>query len=219
MIISKYGIELHRLQKNEDIELVRIMRNSEPVQRGMFFREPITPEMQQNWFASQNNKYNYHFLICFQGKKIGMISGKNVDFINRTSEGGIFIWDTDMLGSPVPVIASVIMAELSFNLLNLEKTYAEARKDNPVALRYNRLLGYEVLQEIHPEQKVMMVLSRNNFMSGGLKFLNTIRKLTKDPYDLTWNDIHFNDVSDEDRARLYTGFPKGLQENINGRFK
>lgn len=215
MIISKYGIRLERLRNNADLELVRVMRNSNIVKSGMFFQDTITAEMQQRWFNSQNNKNNYHFLIEVAGKKIGLISGKNVDFINGNSEGGIFIWDTEYLGSPAPVIASVIMAELTFHLLGLNTTYAEARTDNKASLNYNRLLGYESLQTIVEEGKVKMKLTRENFIKHGHKFLSIIRKATGDTEPLSWNNIHFVDRPLEEKHKLYKGFPEHIQHHID----
>ncbi len=216
MIIRKYGIELRRLT-DSDLELVREQRNSAHVRKGMFFRETITPEMQRTWFDSQNNKSNYHFIICAEGKKTGLISGKNVDFNKGTSEGGIFIWNEQHLGTPVPVIASVIMAELTFNLLGLKKTYAETRTDNPSALRYNYLLGYEKLEEIRPEQKVMLVLTHENFRMKGSRFLDVIRKSAKEETPLSWSDIHFDHLSKEEIDHLYSGLPSHIQSAVNER--
>lgn len=216
MIISKYGIRLTRLT-TDHLELVREKRNSDSVRKGMFFRDLITPEMQREWFATQDNRHNYHFLIRFEDRFCGMISGKNVDFINGTSEGGIFMWEEDLLGTPVPVIASVIMAELTFNLLGLKKTYAETRSDNKAALRYNFLLGYEVLEELQAEQKVLLALTSESFNEKGSKFLRSVRTIAGDPAPLSWNDIHFDHVKDADKERLYRGFPALIQEKINHR--
>jgi len=108
MIVRKYGITLRRL-KEEDIELVRQMRNLVAIRNKMFFQETITPEMQIKWFNSINNKNNGYFIIEVEGKKIGLIHGKNLDFEKRTCEGGIFIWDENHIGGFGPSLASVIM--------------------------------------------------------------------------------------------------------------
>lgn len=219
MIIRKYGIELHRLQNTEDVDLVRLKRNSAHVRSGMFFQDEITFEMQQKWFASQNTAENYHFIIHAEGRKTGMISGKKVCFNTGTSEGGIFIWDKELLGSPVPVIASVIMAELTFNLLGLEKTFAEIRTDNKASINYNKLLGYETLEVIEEEKKAKLVLTRDNFHSKGKKFLEVIRKASGCNSSLSWENISFETVTPDERKQLYNGFPAHIQKSVDSRFK
>src|ERR1017187_6809502 len=108
MLIRKYGITLKRL-KEEDIELVREMRNSAAIRSTMAYREQITPEMQKKWFESINNKFNGYFMIIHEGTKIGLINGKNIDFEKRTCEGGIFLWDENYKDTIIPALASIIM--------------------------------------------------------------------------------------------------------------
>ena len=61
MKFFKYGITLERLRE-EDIELVRQWRNSDPVRLNMKYQELITPEKQREWFNSINN-VNFHYVM------------------------------------------------------------------------------------------------------------------------------------------------------------
>jgi len=90
MKFFKYGITLERLRE-EDIELVRQWRNSDPVRLNMKYREIISPEKQREWFNSINN-VNFHYVIIqYRGEKIGLLNDKNIDWETLTSETGIFI--------------------------------------------------------------------------------------------------------------------------------
>lgn len=46
----------------------------------MEFQNEITPQMQEEWFQSINNKFNNYFLIEFNGAQVGMIYGAEVDW-------------------------------------------------------------------------------------------------------------------------------------------
>lgn len=142
MIIRKYGIELHRLI-HEDIELVRQARNRDDIRLKMFDQRIIIPEQQEVWFESINNMYNYYYTIITQNKRVGIIYGKNMDYIKRENEGGMFIWDKNEINSGVSVKASVIMTDLTFNLLECKKNFVHIRQDNPQAKNYNIAMGYK----------------------------------------------------------------------------
>ena len=114
MKLIKYGLTLKRLTK-EDIELLRNWRNSESVNRFMEYREYITPEMQEKWFESINNPNNFYYIIIYNDEKIGLINDKGFDrFGKATSEAGLFIAVDKYKNTFVPVLASLILLEVSF---------------------------------------------------------------------------------------------------------
>ena len=136
-----------------DIELVRKWRNSEEISRTMIYKEYITCEMQKKWFDSINNKYNLYFIIEYKGKKIGLINGKDIDYEKMSMETGVFYWDKSILKSHIPVICSLIFAEIGVKIFKLT-AYAKIRKDNTNARRFNKLLGFEVYKNIDPEYQL-----------------------------------------------------------------
>ena len=130
MKFFKYGITLERL-KEEDIELVRQWRNSDPVRLNMNFREIITPEQQRKWFNSINN-VNFHYVIIqYKGVKIGLLNDKNIDWENLTSETGIFVGRPEFFHSTVPYRVSVAGIETLFHTLGWKKQYAHIHWDGP----------------------------------------------------------------------------------------
>jgi RimJ/RimL family protein N-acetyltransferase len=159
MIISKYDIELCRLT-HDDIELIRTMRNRDDIRLRMFDQAIVTPIQQEQWFNSIDNMQNYFFVIQSQGMKVGLINGKNANFARREVEGGIYIWENSLIGTAIPAKASICFMEATFNLIRMERIYARVRKDNPVARRYNLLLGYVPDPERGEE---FMVLTREAY--------------------------------------------------------
>jgi RimJ/RimL family protein N-acetyltransferase len=213
MIIRKYGIELHRLTQ-EDIELVRIKRNSDAIRQHMFYREIITPEAQKQWFASIRNIYNYYFVIQYKGRKIGLIHGKNIDYEKRTSEGGIFIWDEEHLMSFVPALASITMIEVTFNILSLEATFAEVLSTNTRSKVYNRQLGYILHREDKSVGKEIHVLTRENYLQKGGKIKKAVQDISKDHSPLAWNDLDFSTVTPEEVKLLYEPLPTHIRYEV-----
>ncbi len=201
MIIRKWGIQLVRLQK-KDIELVRIMRNKEYIRTRMFFQQEITPQQQQHWFNSINNPFNFYFLIYVpdmepeNGEKLkpaGLINGKNIDYKKGECEGGIFLWEKQYWLTPYPLIASIILHDLAFLLIGLNRIFVRVRPDNPTALYFNQKIGFSVLHS--DEHQIFMVLDRDSH----LKATSQIRH--KPPFNnsfLTFDDISFEDETLED---------------------
>lgn len=213
MIIRKYGIELHRLSA-ADIELVRTKRNSDPIRNNMFYREIITPEAQQKWFATTRNIHSYYLVIHYKGQKIGLVHGRNTDYEKRTSEGGIFIWDEQHSSSLVPVLASIIMIELTFNVIGLDSTYAEVRAENARSKYYNAKLGYVLWKEDREAGKEVHVLTRENYMSKGIKIREAVRRITGDDTPVSWSDIDLSNINEEERRLMYDPLPEYLRKEI-----
>ena len=169
MIISKYNIRYIRLQE-EDIELVREWRNHPSINKHMVYREHITPEMQKKWFASINNNENLYFIIEYKGKKIGLINGKDINWEEKSMETGIFIWNKHYRKTHIPTLCTLIFAELGVLVWDL-KPRATILKSNEKALKYNKMLGFKVIED-DPEKeyvKLEMNKSSSGFIAKKLK--------------------------------------------------
>jgi len=141
MKIEGYGITLVRLTRN-DIEFLREKRNLPEVSAYMEYREHISEEAQIQWFNGINNEFNNYFLIEYNGERIGLISGAEIDWDTMvTGNGGLFLWETGYWGTAVPVYASFLLTELSF-IMGFKKTYIRTLQDNERAMDFNRSLGY-----------------------------------------------------------------------------
>lgn len=157
MIVKQYGVTYTRVQR-EDIELIRYWRNRDFIRNTMQFQEYITYNMQQKWFETINNKYNYYFIIEYQGRKIGLINCKNTDE-NRVAEGGIFLWDKDYWNTPIPAFASLTMLQTIFEELRSGDTsIITVLKSNTRALQFNQYLGYSIYFENENVFKLKLTL-------------------------------------------------------------
>src|SRR5690606_11698281 len=213
MDVHKYGFILKKLQE-EDIEMLRKHRNSEAIRSKMFYQKKITSEEQKRWFSSVNNIYNFHFIICYKGEKIGLISGKNLDYEKKTSEGGIFIWSEKYRVTAVPSIASIIMADLTFSLLKFNATYAEVRIDNRKQIKYNELLGYQLVEKVESEDKLIYALTAENYFKKTRKLLSGISRLTHEEKPLSWEDVNFKHTETEQLKQMYYKLTDDVRRSI-----
>lgn len=210
MIIKKYGIELVRLSE-QDLELVRQKRNSPQIKNKMFFQKEISPEEQISWFQSIQNGKNYYFIIKNKGEKVGLIHGIIRSYTKKIAEGGMFIWDANCLKSHIPVIASVCMTDMTFLIMKMNKTLAEIRNDNLTAINYNLGIGYRIVKEEAENNKILMELTQKDYFEKAAKVRETVKKISRETGDLTWDNIEINP---KDYEKLYHKLPDYLRKEI-----
>lgn len=145
METSGYNITLKQLT-HDKIELVRRWRNDPKISQYMEFRDTITPEMQERWFEKINNSKNdLFFIIVADGKDIGLINIKDIEWDKKTGETGIFIWDDECLNSDYGLRSALCIHDFAFNELGLETLHGHTLASNRRANRLNKALGYNVL--------------------------------------------------------------------------
>ena len=212
MIIKGFGISLHRLE-HSDIELVRQKRNAPNVSMFMEYREEITPEMQEKWFQSVNNEKNNYFLIDFIGEKIGLIYAAEIDWEKmETGNSGIFIWDESFRKTSVPLAAALVLTETSF-IFGFRKTFIKVLRNNPVAIAFNKGLGYELLpgQENAVNQKY--VLTEQNYFEKAAKLREPFIKEHGDVLDVIITNRE--DLSSENIMSRWKDLPAEKKSRIN----
>ena len=145
LTLTGYGITLRRLT-HDKIEMLRQWRNDPKIQQYMNYREYITPEMQEHWFQTINNDNNLYFIIEYEGKEVGMINIKDIDYENKRGERGIFIYDDNYLNSFVSR-ASMCLGDFIYNELQLKETYGHILRYNKRAIRMSKYMGAKLAQE------------------------------------------------------------------------
>ena len=172
MRISNYGVELISMT-DSDLEMVRAWRNQPDVSGYMFFQEEITEERQKEWFDSLNES-DVYLMIVNQGKKIGVINVKNIDWWKRTGEAGIFIGDLAYRNSPLSMQAIFAMMDAFFYEFRFKALKATVKSDNENAIDFNQQLGYKVLSE--SGDKVNMECYRSPYTEARTKFAIVLSK-------------------------------------------
>lgn len=176
MKFFKYGIILERLRE-EDIEMVRLWRNSDPVRLNMKYQEIINPEHQQQWFNSINNLQNNYLMIHYQGEKIGLLNDKNIDWESRTSESGIFLGRQEFYNTFVPYLVSIAGMETTFLFLGWEKQFAHIMSSNSNAINFNLHLGYRLSEGQEGLDYQQYEVTRGSFEQIAVKIRKAVRSL------------------------------------------
>jgi RimJ/RimL family protein N-acetyltransferase len=183
MILSKGNFRFLKLMP-EDLELVRLWRNSPLISQHMEYREYITPEMQQEWYESVNNRNNIYFVVEHDHRKIGIINAKNIDWDESSVEGGIFFWDEEVYNTQIPAITSLLSAELLIRMMRLT-IYAHVLKSNDRAIRYNLQLGFELCEGQENIENQKYVLTPERYLEKSAKLRKAFYLLIdRDPYVL-----------------------------------
>ena len=214
MRIKKYGVTLSRLKKN-DIELVRVERNSVAIKVWMHFRDVITPEMQTAWFESINNIYNSYFLIAYENQKVGLIHTKNQDFTQRTCEGGIFVWDQKLWGTGLSVLCSVMMTDFAFYIMRFRTIYAKVLRNNRAAQRYNRSLGYVPTRDIVSDEEIVWLeLNEPAYAQRMERIRSAIGTVSGDSSRLSVANIDYIDDTAQEIDQQRQGLPDDILDTL-----
>ena len=163
IVLEGYGVKLKRLT-HDKIEMLRQWRNDPKIQQHMFYREYITPEMQERWFAKLDKRCNFYFIIEYNDKEIGLINVKDIDYEKMTGEGGVFIYDDIYLNSDVAYRAHLVMFDYFFEEIKLQSIYSHMISDNIRAIRFAQYLGCVKLRET--DQSCEYNLTRETYLNN-----------------------------------------------------
>lgn len=136
----------------------------------MVYREQISEQMQKEWFATVDNNDNLYFIIEYKGKKIGLINGKDINWHDKSMETGIFIWNKYYRKTHIPTICTLIFAELGVAIWEL-KPRATILRSNDRALKYNKVLGFKVIEDDPEKEYVKLAMDKDSsgFVTKRLK--------------------------------------------------
>lgn len=184
MRISKYGVELTTLIP-EDLELVRTWRNQSDVAEHMFFQEEITPEMHQSWFSSLDIS-DVYWMISHDAVRIGVINVKQINWLARSGEAGIFIGDSRYRNSPLCMMAVAAMMDVFFGYFDFSELRATIKKGNENAIDFNLKLGYRIVSEDH--NAYYLTTNSEHYGMAISRFTSIFHKLGSDEMTLELND-------------------------------
>jgi len=192
MIIEKYDIRLRSLNE-QDLEMVRVARNSDYIRNRMRLRSIISEDQQQQWYRSLDPARDVYMIIEYDGKARGIVNVKNIDYSMDSSESGLFFWDTGVLQSFIPVITSWLAAESGYLLLGGQQTQIHVLKSNATAIDFNINQGYTVVSD--DGEVVLMQQTKKSFSAVTLKSRLSFLQSTLSTSQLM---LHFGDHEQDD---------------------
>ncbi len=201
MIIRKYGLEIREVER-EDLELIRQYRNTESIKERMIFKDHISRSQQLKWFEEIQSMDHFYFLIYKNDTAIGLINGKNIDFKEGSSEGGIFVWNEDR-NYETSITASIVLNDWNFFVNDFKINYAQVLMSNKKAIAYNEFMGYKMAFKPHENEEVIwMSQTKEDY----IEYREKIMKLSFDDFNIeervTEEDVFFEEHELE-RAQLF----------------
>ena len=119
-------------------------RNCNDVKKNLFTQKDITEEQHLKYFHDFiETKKVYQFIIVAEGNDCGTVFLKNVDFINRRAEFGIFIGESIFRGKGIGFIATSKMIEIGFKELLLDSIYLTVFSNNINAIKSYEKAGFK----------------------------------------------------------------------------
>lgn len=173
MIISQGNVVMRTIVAG-DLELLRIWRNAENVNRYLKTRKPISPEEQNLWFESLNYNTSIFFMLLIANTPIGLIYAHNIDSGESSFEGSIFIGDDKFKNTIFPVQAAIMLTLTFFNEWHFKYAYSTVHKENLNALDFDRKLGYEEIDSNNAFIKSKC--SKDVFLSRSTSLVNFLSK-------------------------------------------
>lgn len=140
--LKGFGLTL-KLVDETTAEQVRLWRNEPSIAQFMEYKENITPEMQQIWLKNIQNSSDLFYVISQDKNLIGTIHLSQINSIQKTAEAGIFIGNKEFSGTGITLGASLLLLDLAFETLNLQRVFAKINIENKAAEQYNEILGFE----------------------------------------------------------------------------
>lgn len=161
LVLEGYGVKLKRLT-HDKIELLRQWRNDPKIQQYMIYREIITPEMQEKWFQKINNDHNFYFIIEYEGKEIGCVNIKDVDYEKKCGETGIYLFDSNCEHCGIARKSYMCLIEFGFRFLKIKSLIAHVLLNNESSVNFHVKFGY-VLLEKHDDTYAKYILTQEAY--------------------------------------------------------
>lgn len=131
------------LLSNEDIEQVRMWRNSKEVAAYMYSDEEITKEQQQNWFdkvsKSTTSKY---WIINYNNIKVGLVSITDINLNLSSCFWAFYLGDTSIRGAGIGGKVEYTILKYVFEELKLNKLKCEVFVFNDKVIKMHEKFGF-----------------------------------------------------------------------------
>jgi len=155
--MEMYGLHL-RLINESDAQFIVALRNEEKARFMNVVQADV--EQQKEWIRQykvrEENGIDYYF-IYFQGDEpLGVNRLYNIK--KDSFVGGSFVFKSDC-EYDIPIKATLIHWHIAFEILKKSVSFGNIHKDNKKALKFNILLGSDLIYE--SEEEFYVVMTKN----------------------------------------------------------
>ena len=141
-------VELRKITLEDSEKLVK-WRNNPRVRVNLFSQDELTVDQHINYFHKYiETGVVCQFVIVVDGVDCGTSFLKNIDYVSKKAEFGIFIGEDSFRGKGIGKTATLKTVEFGFESLNLEFICLSVLEDNYPALDSYKKAGFRVLRTI-----------------------------------------------------------------------
>ncbi|MBS1645318.1 MAG: UDP-4-amino-4,6-dideoxy-N-acetyl-beta-L-altrosamine N-acetyltransferase [Bacteroidetes bacterium] len=166
---------------SEDLEKVRIWRNSESVSKYMYTDGYISSEQQKQWYdlIKEDSKQKY-WIISYQGKDIGLASITEISKTFDSCFWAFYLGDTTIRGGGIGSKVEYSVIEYVFGILGLNKLKCEVFVTNDKVIRMHEKFGFRreayYRQHVLKNQEYLDVVGLGLLKAEWLQIRETIYK-------------------------------------------
>ena len=148
MIFSKDKTVAIRVMEKSDLPIVQTWRNSEKIRR--YFREyrEFSMVQKENWFEqmTKDNRFEMFVIIdCKTKETIGVSGLTYIDWVNRHADVHFYIGKGEVwIDEEFAPKAIKIILDYGFNILDLNKLWAEVYEIDKLKLSFFKTIGFEI---------------------------------------------------------------------------
>lgn len=135
-------INLRTISEN-DIEIIRIWRNSEQVSKYMYTSEYISKEQQIQWYNGiKKDDTCEYWIIQYDNKKIGLASLTNINKVLNSCYWAFYLGDTSIRGVGIGGKIEYNVLSYVFDKLKLNKLRCEVFIFNEPVIKMHEKFGF-----------------------------------------------------------------------------
>lgn len=145
MILLKETVRLRSIERT-DTELIVTWRNKESVKKNFLYQKDFTIQGHLKWMDEMVDTGKVVQFIIYDtiiGKPVGSVFLRDIDYINRKAEYGIFIGEDEARGKGLGTTAAKLILEYGFKELGLHKIFLRVLSDNKLAIRSYEKAGFK----------------------------------------------------------------------------
>jgi hypothetical protein len=152
--MEKYGLHV-RLVNENDAEFIVNLRNDIRAR----FMNTVTSDVenQKKWIKEYKEReadgLDYYFIYYLKGQPLGVNRIYNIK--NDSFVGGSLIFKRDC-DFEIPILATLIQYFIGFEVLDKSICFGNIRKNNKIALRFNKLLGNDFIYDYGDEEFIVL---------------------------------------------------------------
>lgn len=127
----------------EDAKMIVGLINREELKEYLSLVYPLNNFLEEEWIKRNAiNQNNIVLVIEFEGKLIGTAGFHSIDWVNRSTEYGIAIYDPNYWNKGIGTEVTMLMLKYAFEYLNLNRVWLRVVENNQRAIHVYEKCGF-----------------------------------------------------------------------------